>query len=172
MRRSLSPALSLLVMAGALAATPRLAHAGPPWISIELPANPFDAASRGAFLLVHAFHHGQEVAFPLSGTAEGLVKGERRSIPLRFERTSRSGVYALKKQWGDEGEWTLVLTVSQGKDDVAQALVQISGGGETVSVKVPTRQEGNWTIPRRITVAEIEGSLRERAVMAHTGRTK
>ena len=31
---------------------------GPPWISIETPPNPYDAASRGAFLLVHTFHHG------------------------------------------------------------------------------------------------------------------
>jgi len=62
----------------ALLAAPALA--GPPWISIELPANPYDQATRGAFLLVHAFHHGQPVGYLLTGTAEGIVNGERRSI--------------------------------------------------------------------------------------------
>ena len=73
--------LSVLLAAHALA--------GPPWISIELPANPYDQATRGAFLLVHAFHHGQPVGYLLTGTAEGIVNGERRSIKLEFSETTR-----------------------------------------------------------------------------------
>jgi len=46
------------------------AIAGPPWISIEYPVNPYDATTRDAFLVVHAFHHGVPTAFPVSGTAE------------------------------------------------------------------------------------------------------
>jgi hypothetical protein len=134
---------------------------GPAWISIELPANPFDPAIRGAFLLVHAFHHGTPRAFPVSGVAEGLVNGQRRSVPLALERTSREGVYALRKQWTDDGEWTLVITVTQGPNDAAQAMVQISGG-EVIAVRVPTEIRSGMTIPRRITQAEVEASLRNR----------
>ena len=46
--------LTALLVAG----LPAAAVAGPPWVSIELPANPWDETTRGAFLLVHAFHHG------------------------------------------------------------------------------------------------------------------
>jgi len=140
--------------------------AGPPWISIETPVNPWDPSSRGAFLLVHAFHHGTPVDFPVSGTAEGVVDGRRHSVPLRFERTSRPGVYAVANQWGQTGEWSLILTVSQGKDDVAQAMVQISGT-KVIAVDVPTRNGGEaHPLPRRFTKAEIEASLRGRVMAA------
>ena len=35
------------------------ALAGPPWIAIEYPANPFDRTSRDAFLTVRTYHHGE-----------------------------------------------------------------------------------------------------------------
>ncbi len=41
---------------------------GPPWISIEIPANPMDAAARGAAMLVHAYHHGNPAGYSVSGT--------------------------------------------------------------------------------------------------------
>lgn len=159
--------LTLTLVAGTLALAapvplmPAADVMGPAWISIELPANPHDRTTRGAYLLVHAFHHGTPMAFPVSGTAEGLVNGARRSVRLTFERTSRDGVYALRKQWQDEGEWTLVITVTQGRDDVAQAMVQISGG-QVIAIRVPTEERGGWSIPRRITQAEVEASLRDR----------
>ncbi len=158
--RSLVPLVAALTIA-----SPVLA--GPPWISIETPVNPWDASTRGAFLLVHAFHHGTPVNFPVSGTAEGIVDGQRRSVPLRFERTSREGVYALKNLWGTTGEWSLILTVSQGKDDVAQAMVQVSGT-KVLAVDVPTREAGEaHPLPRRFTQAEIDASLRGRVVAAN-----
>src|SRR2546425_4330867 len=101
----LATAFSLLVAAPALA--------GPPWISIELPANPYDQTTRGAFLLVHAFHHGQPVGYLLTGTAEGIVNGERRSIKLEFSETARDGVYALKRMWPTDGVWALLIKPNQ-----------------------------------------------------------
>ena len=65
--------------ATALFATTAFVSAGPPWISIEYPVNPYDSASRGSFLLVHGFHHGIPVDYPMTGTAEGLVAGARRT---------------------------------------------------------------------------------------------
>lgn len=154
---------SVLAVPALMAATPDVATAGPPWISIELPANPYDAASRGAYLLVHAFHHGTPMNFPVTGRAEGIVKGERKTITLTFDRTERPGVFALRNQWGVEGEWTLVLSVSQGKGDgnAATALVQISEG-QVFSVQVPTEQRGEWKVPRAVTLAEVEATLRDR----------
>jgi len=77
----LAAALSAFLAAPALA--------GPPWISIELPVNPYDESTRGAFLLVHEFHHGTPVSYIVTGTAEGIVNGERRSIKLEFSETAR-----------------------------------------------------------------------------------
>lgn len=144
-----------------MAALPATALAKPPWISIELPANPWDEATRGAFLVVHTFHYNRPMAGSISGTAFGVVNGERRTVPLSFEKMSESGDYALRAQWGNTGRWALVITVSQGtEDNLAQAVVQIAEGGVVAGIRVPTRQERNLAIPRRATQAEIEAALR------------
>jgi hypothetical protein len=154
----------------ATAARPGLAHVaamfGPPWISIETPVNPYDASTRGAFLIVHTFHHGSQLDAPVSGTAEGMVNGARRTIPLELTRTSRAGAYALRRQWGDGGVWTLDIVAKQHEDDVAQALVEIGPNGDVTRVEVPVRYDarnGNMPLPRRISAQEIDSALRLRA---------
>jgi len=180
--RSLVLLASLACVAGAAATIARPAPlaaagamAGPPWISIEYPVNPWDRSTRGAHLLVHAYHHGTSVGHPVSGTAEGLVDGERRTITLRFETTSRTGVYALRKQWPSEGAWTLVIAVGQGHGDgsVAQALVQLAPSGAVASVQVPTRQHAEGPFPRRLSAQEIDAAVRSNAQrVAAAGRTR
>lgn len=155
-----------LLALGSLLALTAFAKAGPPWISIEYPANPYDSGSRGAFLLVHAFHHGTPVSFPVSGTAEGLVNGARRTISLEFKTTSRPGVYALNKQWPTEGVWTLVVGVTQGDGDfnTARAVVELSTEGRVVNVNVPTRVSADgYTVPGTVSMTDVEAGLRARA---------
>ena len=137
--------------------------AGPPWISIEYPVNPLDRSMRGAFLLVHTFHHATAIVYPVAGTAEGIVNGERRTIKLAFTNTSRTGVYGLRRQWPTEGVWTLVITMSRGHGDGATAVVELGADGEIASVRVPSRQEGEWTIPTDVSMADIDTALRARA---------
>jgi hypothetical protein len=168
MRTRMKATLSILAastLAGLVAAAPSSAarRAGPPWISIEYPANPLDPSTRGAYLLVHAFHHQIPTQSVVSGTAEGLVRGERKSVALRFDNTSRPGVYALQKQWGDEGVWSLLISVNQHASDPAQALVELADDGSISSVRVPTRRDREWTIPRGVTSQEVEQSLQARA---------
>lgn len=148
-----------------LRATPEGAPAawpGPPWISIEIPPNPFDDATRDAVLVVHTYHHNRVAAFAVSGMAEGLVNGERRSLPLELTATSRAGVYALKRQWPTEGTWLLVITVTGAGDNTATALVELGPNGEVTSVRVPTKLQRGWIIPEKVTAEEIDGVLRAR----------
>ena len=153
----------------AMLAAPASGHAagsafGPPWISIETPVNPYDPATRGAFLVVHEFHHGTPAQAPLSGTAEGMVNGERRSVVLQFTPAAQPGAYALRKQWGDVGLWTLVITVAQHDDDIAQAIVELGSDGAVARIEVPTRPgERDMPLPRRISAREIDSALRLRA---------
>jgi hypothetical protein len=141
------------------------AAAGPPWISIEYPVNPHDATTRDALLLVHAFHHGTPMQFPVSGTAEGIVDGKRQSVTLAFTRTSRTGVYALRRQWAAEGTWTLLISVRQSDRDldVATAVVELSPSGDVAAVQVPVRRQGQWSIPGLVRTADIEARLQQRA---------
>lgn len=138
---------------------------GPPWISIEYPANPHDRSNTGTMLYVHVFHHAQPIAYPIEGTAEGFVNGARRSIKLKFTDTARPAVYGLSRQWPTEGVWTLVIKMSRGDhgDDGATAVVELGADGEVASVRVPTRQQGQWTIPVDVSMTEIDRALRARA---------
>ena len=87
-RRIPRPALTALGSLALLAATAGPALAGPPWISVELPANPLDPTTRDAFLVVHTYHHAQVMLAPVTGRAIGVVDGQRRTIELTFTRTS------------------------------------------------------------------------------------
>ena len=142
---------------------PTASVVGPPWISIQYPVNPYDAATRDAFLVVHAFHHGSPMAFPVSGTAEGLVNGQRRSINLEFQKATRTGEFVLRKQWPGEGTWTLVIGVMQGPEDRVTALVDLSSDGQVARVTVPTRQERGWVVPAKVAMSDVEAGLRARA---------
>ena len=143
------------------------ATAGPPWISIEYPPSPHDRTTRDAFLLVHAFHHGTPMNFPVAGKAIGLVDGEKRAITLAFTTTSREGVYALKKQWPAEGSWVLAIDVTQqGSSSKAGALVELSSSGEVAKVTVPTSRQDGWAIPRAISAADIDAALESRVALA------
>src|SRR5688500_10426798 len=142
---------------------------GPPWISIETPPNPYDAASRGAFLIVHTFHHGDQVASGVTGAAEGVVAGARKSIPLAFDTTSRRGSYSLRKQWPNDGTWMLVINTG-GKAEGVTALVDIGTTGEVARVRVPTRRDGQWEIPLQVTARDIDAALQARLGTATAGR--
>lgn len=163
--------LAIAIAAGAatiepspLAAEPASSPVGPPWIAIEYPANPLDRTTRGAYLLVHAFHHGTPVGLPVRGTAEGLVDGKRRTLELDFTTTSRPGVYALTRQWPEGGRWMLVITVTQGDSDAgATALVRLGSAGEIASVEVPSRQANGWTIPTAVSRRDVETALARHA---------
>ena len=152
-------AAGVALLAIAAAATPLTA--GPPWISVELPGNPFDQNARDAFLIVHAFHHGEPVEYPVSGVAEGVVNGQRKTIPLTFQKTQRPGAFAVKKQWSDGTIWILAFTVTQAKDDVASALVTIAADGHATRVETLTKiGEGGRAFPRAIARTDIDSALR------------
>lgn len=160
-------AFSLLAVAalffGITAAAP--ASFGPPWISIEYPPSPYDQTTRNAFLLVHTFHHGTPTVTPLTGKAEGIVGGERKSVTLRFTGTSRTGVYALAKQWQDNGTWVLFLTASQGPNDGVTAVVELGADGRVASVRVPTNRRGSHDLPAEVSAKERDRILQARVAM-------
>ena len=144
--------LGILFAAITVAATAALA--GPPWISVELPANPFDRTTRGAFIIVHTYHHDLAVPYQVVGTAEGLVNGQRRSVPLTLTPTGQTGAFAIAKSWSSDGVWVLTL----GVDGVELgAAVGVGADGQVAFVRVPVNRQG---FPRNLAHAEVELLLR------------
>ena len=156
MHRPLLLALTLSIAA----ASP--AVAGPPWISIELPANPFNSATRDAYCLVRVYHHGDAAFYPVQGVAEGLVDGERRTVALTLTETGLPGVYAVHYRPETRGTWVLIFRV--GKDAQhgdAAVIVTVGKNGQIASAQVPTRREGQHLIPDRVTANLVDRILRE-----------
>ncbi|MEO6526749.1 MAG: hypothetical protein ABIP93_09015 [Gemmatimonadaceae bacterium] len=136
---------------------------GGPWISIESPVNPYDASTRGALFVVHTFRHGNPMDMGMTGKAEGLVDGQRRSVSFRVDKATSAGTYAVRRQWADKGIWTLVITATatdHGPGEQLQAVVEIGADGEMGKVSVPRNERGAF---RMVASAEIERSLKERA---------
>jgi hypothetical protein len=160
-----SPLRALALLAALTLTVSAVAVAGPPWIAIEYPANPHDPGTRGALLTVRTYHHGELMSYDVSGTAEGIVNGQRQSMPLDIRRLPQAGVYAVRWQKPAQGNWMLVITSKQNGSHAATALVTIDSRGGVASVSVPsgTIENGRWTVPRRVSSAEVDAMLKSSA---------
>jgi MYXO-CTERM domain-containing protein len=137
------------------------ALAGPPWLSIELPANPYDRLTRGAIALVRTYYHGGPVQLQVRATAEGLIDGERVSLPLELVPASATGLYALRGELPEEGTWVLVVRGGAEGGQVT-AIVDVGPDGTLRGVDVPTRGD-NPPIPLEVTAEDIDARLRSLA---------
>jgi hypothetical protein len=144
--------LSLAVAASITLAVPAIA--GGPWISVELPANPYGRVSRGAYVVVHTYLHETPAPFLVTGTAEGLVGGQRRSMPLTITSTGQGGSMAISRSWPSEGVWVLKLGVDGAE---LGAAVGVGANGEVAFVRVPLTRGG---ATRNVARAEVETLLR------------
>jgi hypothetical protein len=87
----------------------------------------------------------------VGGSAEGLVSGMRRSLPLRVMPANKPGVYAVYQNWPPDGRWLANLKGTCG-GAAAGALIPISPKGFI--------RESSKFFPRPATDAEIESSLK------------
>jgi hypothetical protein len=144
-----------------------VAVAGPPWIAIEYPVNPHDPLTRDAFMTVRTYHHGDLVGHELTGTAEGLVNGERRSMRLDIRRLPQTGAYAVRWQKPAQGTWVLVVSSRQEGTHMATAVVTVDNSGRVARVSVPSRpiEGGRWQVPRAVAAAEVNAILRGAAAL-------
>jgi hypothetical protein len=64
----------------------------------------------------------------VSGTAEGVVNGARRSVPIQVIALSTPGVHAVQQQWAGDGEWLVHLTATcPATRAVTSALIPLKG---------------------------------------------
>lgn len=149
----------VVVLATALgAATTTGALACPPSLTVERAAGPASAGDDGAFVTVRAVHGCHPGTLALAGTAEGLVGGARRSIPLDLTPADTSGVYRVQRQWPREGVWVLRLTVTEG-DGRATALVGVGPSGDIAVIREPGRRGQGY----EVSDADVTAMLRRLA---------
>jgi hypothetical protein len=86
----------------------------------------------------------------IASTAEGLVNGGRRSVPLKVMTMSRPGVYAVPQSWPGEGDWVVTLNGTCASAS-AGAIVPIGPRGFI--------RESSTFFRRPVTNQEIESAL-------------
>jgi hypothetical protein len=112
------------------------AYAGGFQLSVETPAST-QGEFKDVVLLVRTFGCHQPADAGVAGRAEGIVNGERQSIPLELNPTSATGVLAIKQQWPAEGKWVLTFSGTYHKM-TCSVLVEL---GERGRVRPGTRIE-------------------------------
>ena len=98
----------------------------------------------------------------ITATAEGIVNGTRRSIPLEVQALSAPGVHAIPRQWPD-GQWVLNLTgTCAERGATASAVVPLTATGFD--------REKTQILARAATDEEIETALRGAPALARASR--
>jgi hypothetical protein len=87
----------------------------------------------------------------ISASAEGIVKGARRSVALNVMAASKPGVYAVNQSWPAEGDWVVILKGTCGGES-AGAIVPMGPKGFI--------RESSKFFSRPATDAEIDTSLK------------
>jgi hypothetical protein len=90
-------------------------------------ANP-EAQKLHAVLVIKATGCHDPAGAAVTATAVGMVNGERRTIPLKVEKLSETGAFALTQQWPREGKWVIEI-VGKNPGQFTNTLVTAGPGG-------------------------------------------
>ncbi len=96
--------------------------------AIGSPVAAMDSRSKLAAFVFRTEGCAESTTPQVGGTAEGLVQGRRRSVPLKLVAMSKPGVYAVYPTWPAEGDWVVSLTGTCARAN-AGALIPIGPSG-------------------------------------------
>lgn len=110
-----------------------------------------EVAPDGQSLLVRTYRCGTPAEIVVTGTAEGLVDGQRRTLDLKLTSTRQPGVFAVARQWPAQGAWVLTFT-AQGKA-FATALVELQPGAV---LRIASQESSYTKLTRNQVLAALE----------------
>ncbi len=96
--------------------------------TIGSPVAAQDFRTKGAAFVFRADNCADLTKVQVSASAEGLLKGERKSVALQVMTSSKPGVYAVFQNWPSEGTW-LVNIKGTCAEGAAGALIPIGPKG-------------------------------------------
>jgi hypothetical protein len=113
-------------------------------------ALPDGVVKKDVSMAVRAENCADPAKVEITGTAEGMVNGARRSVPLRIVRGATTGAFAVSRDWPQQGSWVVNLTGHCGSS-IASAVVPFGPNGFL--------REASKFFPRAATAAEVESIL-------------
>jgi len=134
-------------------------------LSVETPGGSGNPQLKDVVLIARTYGCHQPADAQLSASAEGIVDGSRKSIPLEL-RSIGSGVYALKQQWPSEGTWVVAIAGAY-SGMKSSVIVELGPNGK---VFPDTRlEEGNMKgvhargVRRTLVAQDIDAALKSTA---------
>ncbi|OGA47084.1 MAG: hypothetical protein A3G25_08120 [Betaproteobacteria bacterium RIFCSPLOWO2_12_FULL_63_13] len=109
--------------------------------------------AKTAMLVVRPAGCDEPARAQITATAEGIVNGARRSVPLKLSALPTSGVHAIHREWPNFGVW-IVNLVGQCADKTAGAIVSMGGPHAAY------HREAVKYFPHPATPSEIDASLK------------
>lgn len=151
MRYQFGLSFRLAALLTALGAWPAVAQdfalqVGPPVAGNAPPA-------KTSMLVVRPAGCAEPARAQITATAEGIVNGARRSVPLKLSALPTSGVHAIHREWPNFGVW-IVNLVGRCADKTAGAIVSIGGPQAAYD------REAVKYFPHPATPSEIDASLK------------
>ena len=139
---------ALLTVGGARAAVAQdfALQVGPPFAGNAQPA-------KSSLLVVRPGGCADPATARITATAEGIVNGARRSVPLKLSALPTPGVHAVPKDWPHGGVWIINLVGTCG-GKTAGAIVSFVGPNAEY------RREAVKYLPHPATPSEIDASLK------------
>jgi len=137
----MKPSIRTLALGIALSvALASLAHAGGAGVSVE-------RAKDGKYL-VHSYACTGPSSVSIVATAEGVVNGERQSIPLKLEPMKEPGLYQFERTWPAQGTW-LVRTEMSGTHNLV-TLFALAKDGRVAGSEYVAEGDGRRECDRKL----------------------
>src|SRR5262245_47493617 len=131
----------LALAIGLITTIPQLALAGGSTANVE---GPF----KDATYFVRTAHCGEPASMSVTATAEGIVNGQRKSLPIKLTPTKEKGVYQFARTWPSQGTWIVRLTPA-GRDR-AVTLVSISSDGQVGNNEYVWKSDGRHECDQKL----------------------
>jgi hypothetical protein len=136
------------------------AVAGDFWVNVEaVRSSRPGTADQNVLVVRPAGCHEPENA-AISATAEGFVKGQRKSVPLKLTSIS-PGVYQISRQWPSEGIWVIAINAEY-RGLSRAALVRLGSGGNVPAILASQDGSGRSSLQsfrRKLTGEDIDSAL-------------
>lgn len=107
--------------------------------------------AKNSLLVVRPGGCADPASAKITATAEGIVNGTRRSVPLKLAALPAPGVHAVPKDWPNGGVWIVSL--------VGTCAGQTAGALVPIAPNATYKRESVRLLAHRATPEEIDASL-------------
>lgn len=121
-------------------------------LRVEVPQDDSDVV-----VLVRTYRCHKPEKAKVTGTAEGLVDGQRVSVPITL-KTVKKGVYSVERQWSAQGSWVLTFSGSYAGHHTSTVVTLDDGKVALRETERGMELDARY-LPRKLKSSDVERAL-------------